>query len=291
VLLLSDGLANQGDSSLAGLTRRAQRAVRGEFVLSTMGIGNDFDETVMTSLARAGTGAFYYLAKLETLPAFLDAELKTANETYAQAAQIRFQPAPGVRVVSASGVTIEQRGDGMVVVPLGGLYAGQKQKVWLTLRVSAPELRDHELGELALSYRRNGRSIEIPGVSLPKVASVVDPAVFRARIVQPVWERATIEAEVSAAQERLAVAIGSGNSSDVDSALSAVPEQRRLAQELRSQKVLDELIDLEKRAALAREAQAAAPAERSIAAKRQSAEGFSRSRPSAYKNIQSDYGY
>jgi hypothetical protein len=195
-----------------------------------------------------------------------------------------------VRVTSASGVTIEQRGDG-VIVPLGGLYAGQTSKVWLTLRVTASDLGDHDLGRLDLSYRRNGRPVELSAIALPKVASVVDPAVFRARIVQEVWERATIEAEVSAAQEQLAVAIGSGNSGDVDTALSAVPEQRRLAQELRSQKVLDELDDLERRGTEARRAQTAAPADRSVAAKRQSAEGFSRSRPSAYKNIRSDYGY
>jgi Ca-activated chloride channel family protein len=290
VLLLSDGLANEGDSSLSGLTMRAGRAVRGEFVLSTMGIGNDFDENVMTSLARAGTGAFYYLAKLETLPAFLDAELKTANETYAQMAELHFRPAPGVRVESASGLVLEHRGDD-VLVPLGSLYAGQKQKVWLTLQVSSTDLRDHELGQIGLSYRRNGSPFEITGLALPKVASVVDPALFRAKIVQPVWERATLESELGSAQEKLAAAIGSGNGADVDRALAQVPEQRRMAQELRSQKVLDGLAELERRGDQAKRAQTAPAPERSAAAKRESAEAFSRSRPSAYKNIRSDYGY
>jgi Ca-activated chloride channel family protein len=290
VLLLSDGLANQGDSSLSGLTMRAGRAVRGEFVLSTMGIGSDFDETVMTSLARAGTGAFYYLAKLETLPAFLDAELKTANETYAQAAALRFRPAPGVRITSASGIVFEHRGD-EVLVPLGSLYAGQKQRVWLTLEVPVTSLGDHELGEIGLTYRRNGQSFEQSALVLPKVASVVDPAVFRSKIVQPVWERATVEAELASAQEKIASAIGSGNSSDVDRALARVPEQRRLAQDLKSQRVLDALVELERRGDLAKRAQVAPAPERNAASKRENAEAFSRSRPSVYKNIAPDYGY
>jgi Ca-activated chloride channel family protein len=290
VLLLSDGLANAGDSSLLGLTTRATHAVHGGFVLSTMGIGNDFDENVMTALARAGTGAFYYLAKLETLPAFLDAELKTANETYAQQAELRFRPAPGVRVTGASGLVPEHRGDD-VYVPLGSLYAGQRQKVWLTLQVSSTDLRDHELGQVGLSYRRNGSAYEVSGLTLPKVASVIDPALFRSKIVQPVWERATLESDLSAVQEKLATAIASGNSTDVDSALSAIPEQRKLAQELKSQRVLDGLVEVERKGELARRAQAAPAPERSAAAKRQSAEAFSSSRPSVYKNIRSDYGY
>ena len=290
VLLLSDGLANEGDFSLSGLTRRARRAVSGEFVLSTMGIGNDFDENVMTSIARAGTGAFYYLAKLEALQAFLNAELQTAGETYAQGAELRFQPAPGVRVTSASGAVLEREGE-LVRIPVGSLYSGQKQKVWLTLHVPVNDLRDHELGQLGLDYRRNGRAFEIPGPALPRVATTVDPSVFRARIVRPVWERATLEVDLSAVQERLGVAIGSGKASDVDDALSAVPDQRRLARELGSQTVLDGLSDLEKRGVQAKQAQAAPAAERSAAAKRQSAEAFSSARPSAYKNIRSDVGY
>jgi hypothetical protein len=163
--------------------------------------------------------------------------------------------------------------------------------VWLTLQVSAKGLGDHELGQLGLAYRHNGRPFEISGLALPKVATVVDPAIFRSKIVQPVWERATLEAELGSAQEKLAAAIGSGNSTDVDRALAAVPEQRRLAQELRSQRVLDGLVELERRGDQARRAQAAPAPERSAAAKRESAEAFSRARPSVYKNIRSDYGY
>ena len=39
VILISDGLANQGDATQEGLSRRAQRASRGEFMLSTVASG------------------------------------------------------------------------------------------------------------------------------------------------------------------------------------------------------------------------------------------------------------
>ncbi len=68
LLLLSDGLANAGDSSLAGLTARARSAAMNGLAVTTMGVGTDFDENLMTSLSTAGTGAFYYIAKMEYLP-------------------------------------------------------------------------------------------------------------------------------------------------------------------------------------------------------------------------------
>ncbi len=62
VVLISDGLVNQGDVTVAGLTARAGRAAAGEYVLSTVGVGEDFDERLLTALADAGTGNYYYLA-------------------------------------------------------------------------------------------------------------------------------------------------------------------------------------------------------------------------------------
>lgn len=56
VLLLSDGQANEGDSTPSGLQRRARGFVRAEHVLSALGIGEDFNEDVMASLADVGTG-------------------------------------------------------------------------------------------------------------------------------------------------------------------------------------------------------------------------------------------
>ena len=59
VVLISDGLANQGDASREGLVGRAARAARGEYALSTVGVGADFDEGLMAALADAGTGNFH----------------------------------------------------------------------------------------------------------------------------------------------------------------------------------------------------------------------------------------
>jgi len=105
VLLLSDGQDNSGLPALTGVARQITAR---QGVLSTLGIGQDFDEQVMTSLATAGTGAFYYMAKPEVLPALLDAELKTATETFASGAELRLRLGDGVRVTSAGGIPVRK---------------------------------------------------------------------------------------------------------------------------------------------------------------------------------------
>ncbi len=66
VILISDGLANHGDSSEQGLTMRAARFTKLEQVLSTVGVGLDFNEYLMSKLADAGTGNYYYLERSRT---------------------------------------------------------------------------------------------------------------------------------------------------------------------------------------------------------------------------------
>jgi len=284
VLLLSDGLANEGDTTLSGLGSRARRANQLDSVLSTIGIGSDFDENVMTSLARAGTGAFYYLAKLEALPVLLNAELKTASETYAQRAELRVKLEPGVKLVSAAGVSFSQEGD-TAIVPLGSLYADYTQRTWLTLRLPTDKLRASAVGALSVRYRRDDQPFEVEAASLPKVACVSDSGEFRKRIVEPVWERAMLEEELSRSKEAMGAAIRDGNAHDVDNVVAAAESQRALAESLGNQRVVSELAALSHASAPAKAAQAAGGSVRSTAAKDQIADGYSVRSAAAYKNV------
>lgn len=290
VLLLSDGLANQGDSSLAGLVRRARRAVGGEYVLSTIGIGADFDERVMTALASSGTGAFYYLAKLETLPVLLDAELKTATETVAQGAELRLRPGSGVRVVSAGGLPVTYERD-EAVIALGSLYGDHERKLWVKLEAQTGELRDLDIGDLRLRYRKGEAVHELRSPTLPKLACVADPALFRSRLVRDVWERAILEEELTHAQEKLGDAIASGSEAEVDAVVSRVTARRELAQQLGSTRVLEGIGTLTNDAERAREAQRAPAPARAVAAKAAKARGYNERNKSAYKNVDPGLSY
>jgi len=283
MLLLSDGHANQGDASLGGLSSRARGVMRSESVLSTIGIGSDFDENVMTSLARAGTGAFYYLAKLETLPTLLNAELKTASETYAQMAELRVKLRPGVRLLSAAGRPFTQEAD-TAIVPVGSVYGDYKQTLWLTLQVPNSQLTSTEIGDVSVRYRRDDKPYEVSARALPKVACVKDELDFRKQINQPVWERATLDEELGRSQEELGVAISRGTAEDIDRAVASAEQQRKLATELQNTRVLSQLDAFRAQAAPAKAAQATGGEARAQAAKRSVASSFGYRSKDSYKN-------
>lgn len=62
VILLSDGLANIGTSTPAGLARLVENLAEKNVNVSTIGVGVDYDENIMTQVALAGNGNYYFLA-------------------------------------------------------------------------------------------------------------------------------------------------------------------------------------------------------------------------------------
>ena len=61
VILISDGLANKGITDVQALSEIAAVAVEREFAVSTVGVGIEFNEYLMTAIADQGTGSYYYL--------------------------------------------------------------------------------------------------------------------------------------------------------------------------------------------------------------------------------------
>jgi Ca-activated chloride channel family protein len=289
MLLLSDGLANAGDSSFGGLVGRAQRAPEQGYVLTTVGIGQDFDERLMTGMARAGTGAFYYLEKLGVLPELLGAELKTATETYADSAEIVVHLAPNVRLRSALGQAYgSTRRD--LVIPVGSLYGEHHRKLWLTLAAPTNELRDNELGTVSVRYRREGDWYEVHVEPLPKVACVTDRNLFEKRILRDTWERAMLDEEVGRAKEELGAAISSASPAAVDLVLDKQKDDLELARRLGSKTVSEQLDSLNASAPEARAAASGNAPQRSVAAKRLTSEAFGSRNSGSFKNSTYDMG-
>jgi len=287
VLLLSDG---QDPTALPTLVNRARGIASRQAVLSTLGIGQDFDERVMTSLASAGTGAFYYMAKPDVLPAMLDAELKTATTTMASGAQLRLHVGDGVRVTNAGGLSVETQG-GDVVVPIGSLYAGRERKIWLALSVPTEQLVERELGRMTLMYQRSGATFEVSTAPLPKVACVSDQSSYEARIDAPVWGRAMLEEELSRAREELGDAIANGTAEDVDRTALRMERERPLAERLGQGQVVQEITDFRSKGSDAKLAQQAEPAARGAAAKREKAIGFGKRNASSYAGTDWSKGF
>jgi Ca-activated chloride channel family protein len=255
-----------------------------------MGIGADFDERLMTQLATAGAGAFYYLAKLTVLPRFFDAELQTASTTIASGAKLTLYTGSGVSVVDAMGLETQVLGN-RTEIAVGSLYAGQERTIWLTLKVPSRDLGTVNLGELSLEYRVGTGASQSLTEALPRLACVAEWEEFRRLVKKSVWERAVVEEELSRAQERLGDAIASGSNADVEREVTSANQHRKLAQSLGSKKVEQAIVQLESSAASAKLAQQYAPAARNSAAKSQKSTGYMMRNSAKYINVDPFVGF
>src|SRR5262249_38008494 len=208
-ILISDGLANKGDASAEGLLRRAGRATRGEYVLSAVGVGADFNEYLMTGLADAGTGNYYYLRSGTDLGEVFAREFDGARRTVASGLAIRIEPAPGVRVLDAAGYPLVQEGSAVTVRP-GSLFAGQERRLWVTLAVPHDAVGTHGLGRFTLAYDDGHGRATFALAEEPRVACVADEEDFFASVDGPVWARSTLEEGYGRLQDEVAREVKAG---------------------------------------------------------------------------------
>src|SRR5262249_46209262 len=106
LVLLSDGLANEGITDQMQLDQIASRAVGGEFAVSTIGVGLDFNESLMASLADYGNGNYTFLENLASLDKVLAQEFYSASQVAAGDLKIDLDLQPGVEVLDAAGYPV-----------------------------------------------------------------------------------------------------------------------------------------------------------------------------------------
>jgi len=281
VILLSDGHANEGDASFEGLRWRAARAVEGEFVMSTIGIGEGFDETLMTALSDAGTGNFYYLRSLEGLAEIFTLEFASARETVASALRVDLDLAPDVELLSAAGYPVERAGRRASFRP-GALYAGQERRIWLGLRVPVREDAGEApagLARVALSYRdetANGVERELSFDRMPAVARVKRQEEFLASVDERSWAQSVVVDAYHALQESVAVDVQAGRRDQaIERMKRFVAAQEEINRHLQSpevSEVMGRVAKMERDVNVAL-SPAAAPAARNDLGKKYTAEG------------------
>jgi Ca-activated chloride channel homolog len=191
VILISDGLANQGDSTPEGLVRRARRAAQGEYMLSSVGVGADFNEYVMTALADAGTGNYYFVRDPRELTGVFAREFDAARTTVAAGLAVEIEPGSGVRVIDAAGYPLETAGKTVVFRP-GSLFAGQERRIWITLAVPHDTVGAYDLGRFSVAYGEPQNRKILSFSDVPRVACVKGEDEFYSNIEADAWGRSVV---------------------------------------------------------------------------------------------------
>ena len=152
VFLLSDGLANRGITDrykLANIVKEKNR--KDGITISTFGVGNEFNENLMTDIADYGRGNYYYIKNSSDIPEIFATELKGMRNLVGQGTKMKVKfPGENLRLSKVFGYPYEVEGD-MVTIDFKDVFSGQKKSVLLKFDITKKSSRKLEF-ENELTY-------------------------------------------------------------------------------------------------------------------------------------------
>lgn len=132
VIVLTDGQANRGITDPARLAGLIQTSRLRGISVSTMGVGDQFDERVLIELAAAGGGRYTYIREPEQIPQAMRAELEGLLNVVAQNVRVEVDVPEALRITGAGGrATVEPAGT--AVFEIGDVREGERGVLLLTL--------------------------------------------------------------------------------------------------------------------------------------------------------------
>jgi Ca-activated chloride channel family protein len=154
VLVLTDGLANVGIVDPAELARHARELRARGVTTSTFGVGADFDEALLQSMADAGGGHFYFIEHAAQIQDHIATEVGELLQVVARDAALELTAPDSLVVGTLSPYPIERRGS-RVHVLLGDLVAEQRLEIVLRVKFGYGPI-GQEVGVLVAASDREG---------------------------------------------------------------------------------------------------------------------------------------
>lgn len=136
VVLLSDGLANVGLTDPRDLNRITAQYRRQPISVTTMGVGLDYNENLMISLAESGGGNYYFIEHARSLAAIVHKEFNMISSVLAQNASIHITLGNGVTVNDIIGCDYTTNRN-TYIIPVGDLYANDQKDFTIQLLIPA----------------------------------------------------------------------------------------------------------------------------------------------------------
>ena len=203
VILISDGLANQGVTNPADLGKMASIAVKQEFSISTVGVGLDFNENLMTRIADRGTGTYHYLENPDAFARVFQQEMMSTRTAVATGVEVRIPLKDGVSVVDAAGYPVEVVNGEAVFYP-GDLRSGQTRKLFVTLRMPTDKEAAYDLTGVKVKYLHDGTPYTMVLPHTFQVACVKDRKAVMASYDKKEWEKKVLQEDYHKLQEEVA---------------------------------------------------------------------------------------
>ena len=131
IVLLSDGVPNTSAQLPPLVAQIHQYGIS----VTSLGIGVDYDTTLMTQIARDTGGKFTYIDKPDEVGKVFDQELAKMETIVGRNLTLAIQPGPGVTIEPMPGLA--PAGDGKFYATIGDLPAGETRDLMIPIRVAA----------------------------------------------------------------------------------------------------------------------------------------------------------
>jgi Ca-activated chloride channel homolog len=226
VILISDGLANRGITDPVALNRMAAEATDFQFTVSTVGVGLDFNELLMTRIADHGAGRYYFLEDPLVFARVFEKEFQNARHVVASEITLRIALTPGVRLTDAGGYPIRMQNGAALIHP-GNLIAGEQRTLFVTFQVPTERLHAIALGTVRIDYVHAGGTGSVQGPEALTVACVDNPGEVAASVDKDVWSAKVVREEYSRLKEQVAEAVRNGDAQAAQQRIQSYEAQQR----------------------------------------------------------------
>jgi Ca-activated chloride channel homolog len=151
VVLLTDGIANAGVTDPDRIAADAQEYNGRGIYLSTIGLGREFNDSLLSRLAIQGQGAYHYIDSGEEMDKVFRKDVLGLVQKVAGDISVLLRPGDGVRLVGLTGYE-GQPPAGPVEVRLRDMGTGDSQVVLAQLDVTPGRAGRRQLAEVELRY-------------------------------------------------------------------------------------------------------------------------------------------
>lgn len=198
VILLSDGLANVGETNPDVIASDVKGLAKRGVSTTTMGVGDDYNEDLLTAMADRGDGNYYYIESPEQLPDIFGMELQGLMATVGRAVRLRVELQGDVELTDVfNDFELTRQGE----YQLPNLVMGNPFFVVLRLKIP-PTSQSQELCGFRLSWDDPDRperqtlraSLQLPAVSSAELEEFPFNDTVREQVALMMAARAKVEA-------------------------------------------------------------------------------------------------
>jgi Ca-activated chloride channel family protein len=201
-LLLTDGLANIGIVDPGELITHAKELRRRGIGTSALGVGEDFDEALLSGMAEAGGGNFAFIERREQFAEFFHEEIGQLLATAASNCTLALTLPAGVRARLVNAYPVERNGK-TITVALGDVPAGSEIALIFDVTVAPGQAQDSYAVELMLTGTdvANDRAFDARRTAALRVGTAEEASA--AGIDAAVQESAALERASAAKREAM----------------------------------------------------------------------------------------